>query len=239
MDKIYMQREITIEESFLFKDHAVNPEKEGALNGFVVVRDENGEILVAKKNLVVRSGRSISLRKIFGIADTAQGETTSALDQKTVLLFGIGSGGAPASDPFNPTPPTPSDTYLSNHVPFRSSTVALPLSQTEEAKYADPRTVNGTTFWYKKLFSNGRGEFVVDSANDRVYNKLQLQITDKEARDTFINEISLFYTQYSSSGLTQELKYTNHTLFSRFTFQTEPLPSNTNKALNIDYYVYL
>lgn len=234
-----MQREITVEESFLFKDHNVNPVKEGPLNGFVVVKDENGEILIAKKNLVVRAGRNLSLRKIFGQPGFIANEDEAALNQKKVLLFGIGKGGAPMSDPFNPLPPTPSDTDLSSPIPFRSSSSALPLLPSEEALYTDGRDVNGTMQWYKKRFSNGNGEFVVDSANDFVYNKLQLQVTDKEARDLFVNEISLFYAQYSPSGLTQNLKYTNYSIFSRFTLQTEPLPSNTNKALNIDYYVYL
>lgn len=234
-----MQREMTVDEKWLFKDHSVNPSREGPLNGFVVVKDENGEILIAKKNLVVRSGRNLSLRKIFGQPGFILGEDEAALNQKKVLLFGIGSGGTPSSDPFNPTLPTPSDTDLSSPLYFRTSTAALPLSTTDAALYTDGRDVNGTTRWYKKRFSNGNGEFVVDSTNDWVYNKLQLQITEKEARDFFVNEISLYYTQYSSAGVTQNLKYTNYSLFSRFTFQTEPMPSNTNKALNIDYYVYL
>jgi hypothetical protein len=45
--------------------------------------------------------------------------------------------------------------------------------------------------------------------------------------------------QYNASALDMNSKFSNYFMFSRITFLTEPLPSTTNKALDIDYYVYL
>ena len=232
---------LNFEEQLLFKDNKVDGRSEPRLGGFVVVKDaESGKILMAKKNLVVRRGREMTLRQIFRIPGSITGETEATLKDKSILLFGIGSGGAPNNDPFNPFAPTPADTDLSAAFPFRVSSAASPIPTAEAGLFTDSRAgTGGTTEWYKKTFTNGHGEITVNPATDETYVKLALQITKDDSRDRFVNELALYWAKYNASGADQNAKYSEYTMFSRITFLTEPLPSNTNKALDIDYYVYL
>ena len=234
-------KELSFEEQLLFKDNKVDGRKQPQLGGFVVVKDaDSGKILLAKKNLVVRRGREMTLRQIFRIPGSITGETESTLKDKSILLFGIGSGGAPNNDPFNPFAPTPSDTELSSAMPFRITTAAAPMPAGDVSLFTDGRaSTGGATEWYKKTFSNNHGEFTINPATDETFVKLQLQITKDDARDRFVNELALYWAKYNGSATDMNAKYTEYTMFSRITFLTEPLPSNTNKALDIDYYVYL
>lgn len=232
---------LTFEESMLFKDHGVSDKTMPALSGFVVIKDaESGEVLLAKKNLVVRRGRELTLRKAFAIPGSIVGETVTSLKDKSVLLFGIGTGGTPLNDPFNPTPPTPSDLDLNTPVSFRTSSASNVMTVTEAGKYTDGRNEAAITVgWYKKKFSNDSGVLTVDGTNDSVAVLLSLQISALDARERLINELGLYYSRFTPGATTQNTMYSEYSLFSRITFQTEPLPSNSSKALDIDYYVYL
>ena len=234
-------KELSFEEQLLFKDNKVDGRKQPQLGGFVVVKDaDSGKILMAKKNLVVRRGREMTLRQIFRIPGSITGETEATLKDKSILLFGIGSGGAPSNDPFNPFAPTPADTDLSSAMPFRITTAAAAMPSSDAALYTDGRAGSGgSTEWYKKTFTNNHGEITVNPATDETFVKLQLQITKDDARDRFVNELALYWAKFNGSATDMNAKYTEYTMFSRITFLTEPLPSNTNKALDIDYYVYL
>jgi hypothetical protein len=233
-------KQLSFEEQMMFRD--IRPDRlKSKLQGIVVVKDaEDGKILQVKPNLVVRDGREMTLRKVFNLPGAVPGESESALGSKSVLLFGIGTGGTPNNDPFNPFQPTPSDHDLSSAISFRTSSNADPLPDADALKYSDGRSVSGGNIeWYKKLFSNGHGEITVDPVADMVYNKLSLQISPQDARDKFVNELALYWAQYNASALDMNSKFSNYFMFSRITFLTEPLPSTTNKALDIDYYVYL
>ena len=211
------------------------------IEGHVVIKDAStGKVLLSKKNLVLRTGRSTTLRKIFNLPDIATNESESLLKDKSVMLFGLGVGGAPSSDLFTIFSPSPADTELNSPIPFRSSTASNPLSGSEILLYSDYRSSYGnSTDWYKKTFSNGNGTIVIDAETDECFVKLQLQITAEEVRDQFVNELGLYWAKYNAAGADQNSKYSSYKIFSRITFLTEPFPANTSKALDIDYYIYL
>jgi hypothetical protein len=221
--------------------NGIDHDSNSRIHGIVIVRDaETGEILFKKKNLVVRSGREMTLRKIFGIPGSIPGETEADLKEKFVLTFGIGNGGTPNADPFNPLVPTPSDSDLSNPISFRSEfgSVTIPLGEADN--YADNRiSSGGQVDWYKKVFTNGHGVLTVDPDTDEVYNELELFISSSDARDKFINEIGLYFSKYNPAANDPSQRHTEFKIFSRFTFMTEPMPSATNKALKISYFVYM
>jgi hypothetical protein len=235
---------MSLEDSLTFRDHGVGGSKPG-LRGVVVVKQGGNiigvrEVLQKRDNLVVRDGREMTLRKIFNKPGSAPGETEAQLAAKSIMLFGIGSGGTPNNDPFSPFAVTPADRDLSNPVSFRTSSAAAPLIGDDVTKYTDGRSVSGGNVeWYKKLFSNGNGNIVVDPATDEVYNKLSLQISAQDARDKFVNELALYWTRHNPVANDMNARFTDYFMFSRVTFLTEPLPSATSKALDIDYYVYI
>jgi hypothetical protein len=238
-------KELNFEEQLLFKDNKINGRTEPNLGGFCVFKDaETGKILLAKKNLVVRNGRELTLRKIFNIARIPD-NTTEIMKNKSILLFGIGNGGTAEGTPFmlnSPTySPTPSDNNLRSEISFRTSSIAAPIPEFEANMYTDFRINQDIRYnsWYKKSFTNGNGEITINPATDETFVKLKLNITKDDARDKFVNELGLFFAEYDPLGSNMNEVYSKFDLFSRITFMTEPLPSNTSKALEIDYYVYL
>lgn len=205
---------------------------------FMVIRDkETGEVLQVANNLVVQSGRIFTLKKLFSILNTngATASNSSSLDnlhQRTVCCFGIGSGGTPQNDPFNPTAPTAKDVGLSTKIPFRTvdSSSGTQLTSEEQQKYIDENVSSTTKTYYKKTFESM--ELIHNADNDDVYVKLGLEVSDKDARNTIVSELALF------SALKAGNNYSNFEIFSRITFQSEPLNTTTNKALLINYYIY-
>lgn len=196
---------------------------------YIIVRDaETGTILQTRKNLVVRNGREFNLRKLFGIPYGS--ESITQLNTRTINLFGIGEGGTPSGEPFSPIAPTPADAGLTKEVPFRSVTKGVALTGGDELKYHDKRVVVANDAYYKKLFT--AKELVMDNANNDYYVKMTLDITDKDARGTYISELALFTSMVNGTVHTTPL------IATRVTFQTEPLSVDTKKGLSIDYYVY-
>lgn len=212
------------EELDLIREHGINK------HNFIVIRDENNEILQVAKNLVVRTGREFDLRKIFGLPYS--GETIANLNSRTLCVFGIGTGGTPVGSPFTPISPTAADTDLNSRIPFRSATASSPLSTADAQRYTDAVVSGAQNQYFKKTF-NGTPTVTVDATRDQVYVKVPLAISSLDARDTQISEIGLYTANVPAAN-----SYNGFRLFSRITFQTEALPAATSKALNMDYYVY-
>lgn len=207
----------------------INEDTTGDKYNFIIVRDtETGAILQTRKNLVVRGGREFNLRKLFGIPYNS--ESITQLNTRTINMFGIGEGGTPSAEPFSPIAPTPADTTLSKEVPFRSVATGVALTGGDELKYHDKRVVTSNDAYYKKLFT--AKELVMDTSNNDYYVKMTLDITDKDARGTYISELALFTSMVNGTSYTAPL------IATRVTFQTEPLSVDTKKGLSIDYYVY-
>ena len=239
---------LSLEEKMIFKDLGIQKgtPAQPLLNGVVVIRDaDTGEVLLTKKNLVVRAGRELALRQLFKMPygtlsyenniflPSTGTETLAKLNERTVNLFAIGKGGAPTASPFSPDPVRPADNDIVAPVGFRNSTAATPLTAAEQKIYTDSRVSPvdpNTTVWYKKTFT--KNEIILDDATDSYYVKLKLDITNTEARDTIVNELCLYSSRLINGA------YLEPKIFSRITFPTEPLYATNSKALTIDYYIY-
>lgn len=218
-------RTLSFDEQMLMKDNHVQKGE-----NFIVIRDpETNCILQVRKNLVVRSGRETILRKVFNLPYA--GEDKTKLDQRIVCSFGIGSGGTPVADPFNPIAPTPADSDMTAAVPFRTIANTDSLTPADAKKYFDKRTAGSDFKYYKKLFTNL--EIVTDNVKDEYYIKATLDIAATDSRGALISELGLY-----SALNTGVDAYTNFKIFSRITFETESMTQSTGKALSIDYYVY-
>lgn len=122
-------------------------------DNFIVIKDaETGKTLSVQNNLVALSGRALALRKLFNVLPA--GTNQDAFNQKSICLFSIGSGGTPASNPFQPTPPTAADRQLNTAVPFRTTNTATgtALTSDEQSWYTDSQTTGSITKFFKKRF---------------------------------------------------------------------------------------
>lgn len=219
-------RNMTAEERVILAD---KHEQGGKKANHIVVRDKaTGQVLLTKRNLVVRNGRELILRKIFNLPYPS--ESQDNLNTRYLCLFGIGSGGTPIASPFQPIAPTPADTDLNTKVPFRIATTAVPLTADEKTKYFDGQVVSGGSAYYKKTFSSVN--LVKDDTNDDYYVQVTLEINESDARGALVSEIGI-YTARVVAGTYNAIQ-----LFSRITFDTESLNANTGKGLTIQYYVY-
>ena len=202
----------------------------GVKKNFIVVRDvETGAVVQTRSNLVLQTGREFNLRKIFGIPYAS--ETTANLNERTICLFGIGSGGTPLADPFNPIAPTSLDVELNTRVAFRTLTEGTALPAGDNTKYYGKETLGGNDRYYVKRFT-GNPILVVDAPNDDVYVKLTLDIVKEDARGSIISELALYSARVVGGN------YLDPKIATRVTFQSESLAVETNKALVIEYYVY-
>ncbi len=232
-------KNLEFNELAILKEHSfIGPNSKTApLNGFVVVKDgSTGEILVAKKNLVVRSGREETHRHLF--KKPFKDSTLEMLNTRSINCFSIGKGGVISGGTlFEPADPTPSDADLTTIIPFRITDDSTILTDSEKKIYMQPvDTGLDSIQWKKKVVT--ATELVVDPSTDSTYTKITLDITKFDARDEYVNELGLFTSSYNPSATKPELMYTDFKMFSRITFPSEPLPSASEKSLVINYYIY-
>jgi hypothetical protein len=211
----------------------------------IIIRDAiTNEILLEDwPNLIVLRGRTYALEKLFADPIGASGTNPAYVNNlnRKIALFSIGDGGAPSADPFNPTPPEPLDQALGNRIPFRtvdSRDAATNLSVPEQSMYYQSVVTNlndgapyTLTKYYAKTFDVADPEWGLDTANNEVYKKIVLRISDKDARNLGVNEIMLMIAEWTGST------YADIEAYSIITFPTESLLDPT-KQLIIEYYVY-
>jgi hypothetical protein len=216
------------------------------LRGRVIMRDENGKVLLEKDNEIVLRGRTFALEKLFGAVIT--GSTYIQNLERSIALFKIGAAGAPNGDPFNPFVPEFSDMDVAEQVPFitvdpnkfsdpekaSNKSIVTELSDVQELKYyiatVDPLDP-AVTHYYGKTFENS--QWHINQAGNEVYRELTLLISDTDCRGAKINELCLMLAYYDTPGNT----FSQIEAFSRICFDTESF-SNLSKTCTISYLIY-
>jgi len=220
------------------------------MRGRVVFKDDMGNILLEKDNLIVLRGRVYALEKLF--ADFNTNDNYAKNLNRIISLFKCGEGGTPEDKPFQPYVPVFSDLDLAKEIPFRIVDANDPttfLSTEEKQLYYDGRVSaldSNLTEYFCKRFDNVDPEWHIDSVNNEVYKKIILRIStldfrtvptgDPEqpyGRDAKINELSLCLAYYNQVANVME----DIELFSRICFDTESL-SNLTKQITVEYYIY-
>lgn len=246
------------------RDERVNQSVDGipltGLTGIVTMREPaSGRVVFQqRKNLIVLRGRTFALEKLFddtiGSAGVNTGVTAYQSDlNRKVMAFGVGRGGAPASDPFAPYAPPPTGANglgLAAPVPFRlhntsqsaSADPLLFIPAGEIGNYGGAAVVSGTTNqfnYYLKHFDNRDPSWFFDENANTVYKEILLSITGDDCRtgtSNYINELALFFSRAGSSDARGGATFTTPEMFSRITFPTEFLSST--KVLQIVYRIY-
>jgi hypothetical protein len=221
----------------------------GRMRGRVVMKDEDGNIILEKDNLIVLRGRTFALEQLFNDPIVPESNYRMNLNRK-ICLFMMGSGGADVqASPFNPYTPKFSNEALGNREPF----IIL-----DPNKLSDPEKANNPSYveamnpelsdmyfdgvpdaddpsvvrYYAKKFET-EPTWEIDKLNDEVYKKILLRVSPMDLRYKFINELCLCFAEYDAVTNT----YKDIELFSRITFDTESL-NNLTKQIIVEYYVY-
>jgi hypothetical protein len=233
------------------------PKNSNPFRGHVVLRDENGDIILEKDNMIVLRGRTFALEKLFDSTASGSGFPTGAsayienLNRK-ICLFKIGKGGAPISSPFSPDAVSYEDTDLVEPIPFvihdptgteldpdnNSIIEDLPTriaNKPHKYQLGVNSTIISTTGskdYYAKTF-DADPEWYYNLTDNEVYKKITCSIGLIDARNEIVNELGLFFGSYDNvTGIISNVE-----MFSRITFDTESL-SNPTKQIIVEYYVY-
>jgi len=227
-------RELNINESLLIAEEMRKSDSEGlGLAGVTAIEDVAlNRILEIKRNKLTLRGRTFALEKLFRSPPPAASGYHDD-PYREIIMFRIGSGGAPAAQPFNPTPPSAEDVDMAKPIPFRV------IGVDDEADipaniYLDQRPLTGEDEGkiglFSKRFETLEPEFVWNPVDNKVYKHIRLLIDSTDAREQAINEAGLVIARPDN--------FEGAELFSRVTFASEYMASETEKGLLIHYYVY-
>jgi len=172
--------------------------------------DENGNVkLVSKSNLVVYLGREWLVSRAMNIDNTS----ILPLSSDWLCWFGVGYGGCPVGNPFDPISPTNNDISLNSEFPF--------ITEDEDLHYGDFRAGSGC---YKKLFDSDP-IFVQDENNDNAYLIAQITITltAQDCNGYIVNEAALFTAPSNGGGLN-----TGFNMYAKVTFPSMPKIESRN-----------
>ena len=228
------------------------------VQGLVVFKNDKGEVIDIRKNLVLMEARIHLFNHLFQgkkVGSTSEITTYNENLDRIICLFKIGSGGADVNgSPFTPYVPKFNDTDLGQPVPFiiqdpnKDSTlegrsnpsIVVTLNDEQKKTYFLEQTFeDGTTKYYGKIFEPSSTTWKLDKALGKVAYSVTLRIEYNEARGFMFNELGLVLGKplYDVDNTTIK-NVTYPTLASRVTFDTKPLTDLTSD-LEIEYIIYI
>ena len=186
------------------------------LRGHFIMKDENGNIIEEKDNLIVLRSRLFVLLSLFKPNELERKEMESSYiknDNRRICLFKIGMGGADTqSAPFQPFVPKFTDRDLANPIPFvvtnevkeldpelnANPSVFLPdkhyFNKDKRETYHCPRkNEDDSVSYFAKTFDNVDFSFSTESSE--IFAALQLTIENWDARGYFFNELGLLFAE--------------------------------------------
>lgn len=186
------------------------------LRGHITIKDENGNVLEDKDNLIVLRSRLFVLLHLFKPdAETREDMESTYIknDNRRICLYKIGMGGADIqSAPFQPFVPKFTDRDLSNPIPFvvtnsikeldpelnANPSIFLPdkhnFDKTKREMYhCAEENADDSISYFAKTFDNVTFNFNTES--NEMYAELQLTIENWDARGFFFNELGLLMAE--------------------------------------------
>lgn len=187
--------------------------------GFVEIfelTEDNKKKLLGKHNLVVYLGREWLISRAFNLKN----EYIDPDESEFICWFGVGDGGAPIGDPFDPTSPTLLDSDLSNPVMINAS----------DSTCSDYRLTPDVGY-YKHPFDSLNFEQDSDNYNRWLIIRVVTTLGADDANGFNINEIGLFTAASDSGGYSGPFN-----LYARTTFPT--ISKIASRQLIFVWYVY-
>jgi len=199
------------------------------LRGHITIKDEDGNILEDKDNLIVLRSRLFVLLSLFkpdALTREDMEETYIKNDNRRICLFKIGMGGADTqSAPFQPFVPKFTDRDLANPIPFvvtnevkeldpelnANPSVFLPdkvhFDKTKrEAYHCSRNNEDDSVSYFAKTFDDVDFHFSTDDSE--IFAALTLTIENWDARGYFFNELGLLLAEECYAPVNDKLEIT-------------------------------
>jgi len=197
--------------------------KERSPKGYVEIYDvlDNGtKQLVGKNNLVLYMGREWLASRAFNLANPF----ISPSQSEFISWFGLGDGGVIPGDPFNPAPPTITNTDLASRVMINPTDASCADYHIVEPGYPEEG-------FYKKPLESI--EFNVDNLNNDKYLivKVSIAIASGDANGKQLSEAALYTSESNVGGYGGPFH-----IFARVTFPS--IVKTSDRRLIFAWFLY-
>jgi len=185
----------------------------GKVEMYEIINGEKKK-LFEKDNLVVYLGREWVASKIFNTENTEIPPTTDEF----ICWLGLGSGGTIFGDPFDPSPPSSTNTDL---------VTPIMIHPTDNIHCGDLRAEG----YYKHLFDEVIFEQDTYNASSWLIARILITIGQEDAINNQINEAGLFTAVSNQGGFSGDFH-----LFARVTFPS--VYKDSSRQLVLVWYIY-
>jgi hypothetical protein len=185
--------------------------------GFVEIyeiNEDGSQKLVGKSNLVVYLGREWLATRIFGTDNTS----VDPVHTEWICWFGLGTGGVLPADPFDPVPPTNSDTDLDTPVGINATDATC-------ADFHDG-------FYFKHPLDSVKLEQDPDNDDKYLIARAEITISNDDANGNNLSEAGLFTASSSSGGYSGPFH-----MYARCTFPS--ITKVETRQLLFVWYIYV
>jgi len=173
---------------------------------------DNKKRLLRKSNLIVNVGREMIAQHTLNVESSASPDK-----DEFIWWLGLGSGGTNPGDPFDPAPPTTSDTDLDTEIPINA--VDTTCADFHDGAY------------YKHPFDDVTFEQDVNNDSAWLIARVVTTLGPTDANNQQVNEAGLFSATSTAGGHSGPFH-----LFSRVTFPTI-LKTSENQLIFV-WYLY-
>jgi len=216
---------IVVEDGINFGD-ALNSQsirnRESPIKGHVQMYEiVNGEkkLIFEKDNLVVYCGREWVASRIFNKTNTHLVPPCDSTADEFICWLGLGSGGTTIVDPFDPAPPSSTNTDLVTEIIF---SIDDPTSHLGDLR------VDG---YYKHKLHDVIFETDINNASKYLIAQIQIDIGSSDANGFLISEAALFTAASAAAGYSGDFH-----LFARVTFPS--IYKSEDRLLFFVWYLY-
>lgn len=220
-----MTKVVHLQDTLALKEEA--PVERLEHRNHIDIFDNNGQFLMRSYNIVVNTGRLLTLSKVFN-----QNFATKGLNgpNKHVSTFAVGDGGALEESLSSPVSVDLKDRTLYNHLQFRADA--------HNMTHVDAN-INAEAYWDNTNYKDIK-DIIYTFNNDEdqvMYCEMTLEIAFSECHGKNVNELGLFICDHDETTG----KKSNFEMFSHISFASLPNMNTENgggDSYVIKYRVY-
>ena len=222
--------EINISDKILIEDTKNITKKEN--KNYIRIYDKDNNLIIEEYNEVVEYGRLSIIEKLFNNFSYSidNGTFNENYCKEWISCFGVGNGGAPLSEGFNPYIVAPTTKDLANKLQFTLSKFSNVDNDYRKPKYHDNNT--------KKDFTELKISY--DKENNKIYALATCELDYSELLGATVNELGFYFATHTleDGEITEK---TNFRLFSKINLSSAINKSNSpiDDYYKLVYRVYI